>query len=204
MRIGLLADIHEDVDRLAEAIARCRREGVDRLITLGDLYLDGRRFAETVRTLDESDVTGVWGNHEFGICHEPVDWVGSMFDAPTRAYMARLRPRIEIDGILMGHVLPRHDPTDFAQPWYIDRAPETAEEAAPDFAAFAHRRMFLGHYHRWLIATPDGAGPWSADHPFTFDRARRYLVVVAAVCDGSCAIYDTVADVLTPLRIELA
>ena len=43
--MGLLADIHEDLERLAEAIARCRREGVDRLFTLGDIFETGTRFA---------------------------------------------------------------------------------------------------------------------------------------------------------------
>src|SRR5437016_3516617 len=112
MRIGLLADIHEDVERLNAAIARCRREGADRLLTLGDIYQDGRRFAATVELLAAADVAGVWGNHEFGICHEPDEWVERTFDAPTRAYMARLRPRLEVAGVLLGHVLPRHDPTD--------------------------------------------------------------------------------------------
>ena len=48
MRMGLLADIHEDVDRLAIAIARCRREGADRLFTLGDIFETGARFAAAV------------------------------------------------------------------------------------------------------------------------------------------------------------
>src|SRR5437867_4065298 len=107
MRLGLLADIHEDVERLAAAIARCRREGVDRLLTLG-------------------------GN----------------------------------------------------------------------FAAFPHRRMFVGHFHRWLAVTPDGPLSWSGDRPITFDPDQRYLVVVAAVCDGWCAIYDTENDVLTPCDLR--
>ena len=204
MRIGLLTDIHEDVERLAAAIVRCRRAGADRLLTLGDIHQDGRRFAATVQMLDEAGVTGVWGNHEFGVCHEPDDWVERAFDAKTRDYMARLRPRLEVEGVLLGHVLPRHDPTDVAQPWYIDEPPVTAEDAAPDFAAFPHRRMFLGHYHRWQVVTPEGSVPWSSDYPFPFDHDRRYLVVVAAVCDGWCALYDTGTDVLTPYNLGLA
>jgi hypothetical protein len=201
MRIGLLADIHEDVDRLAAAIACCRRAGADRLLTLGDLYQDGRRFAETVQMLAEAEVSGVWGNHEMGICHEPDDWVKQAFDAPTLAYMAQLRPRLAIDGVLLAHVLPRHDPTDLMQPWYVDRLPETAAAAVPDFAAFPHRRMFLGHYHRWLVMTPAGAVPWSSADPLALDPAHRYLVAVAAVCDGWCAVYDTESDVLTPCEL---
>jgi hypothetical protein len=204
MRIGLLADIHEDVERLAAAIECCRRAGADRLVTLGDIYQDGRRFTATVRVLRDAGVSGVWGNHEFGICHEPGDWVDREFDAPTLAYMASLRPRIEVEGVLLGHVLPRHDPTDLTQPWYVERPPETPEEAGRDFAAFPHRRMFLGHYHRWLVATPAGPIPWSADGPLALDPGVRHLVIVAAVCNGWCATYDTEADVLTPCRFGTA
>src|SRR5262249_1095976 len=117
MRIGLLADIHEDVERLDAAITRCKRAGADRLFTLGDIYQDGRRFAETVERLRAAEVEGVWGNHELGLCHQPDAWVERAFDAATLAYMARLKPRLEVEGILLGHVLPRHDPTDITQPW---------------------------------------------------------------------------------------
>ena len=41
MRMGLLADIHEDVDRLAMADRACRQEGADRLFTLGDIFETG-------------------------------------------------------------------------------------------------------------------------------------------------------------------
>ena len=64
MRIGLLADIHEDVEGLSSAIWTCRRAGVDRLLTLGDIFETGERFAEAVDLLREADVGGVWGNHE--------------------------------------------------------------------------------------------------------------------------------------------
>lgn len=203
MRIALLADIHEDVERLAAAIARCRNEGVDRLLTLGDIFQDGARFVETVDLLREAGVAGVWGNHEFGLCHQPGEWAERDFDASTRDFMGRLTPRLEIEGILLGHVLPHHDPTDVTQPWYVERAPETAEAAACDFAAYPHRRMFLGHYHRWLVVSPEGPLPWCATLPFAFDPERRYMVVIGAVCDGWCAVYDTEADVLIPHRLSL-
>lgn len=202
MRMGLLADIHESVERLAAGIARCRAAGADRLLTLGDIYHDGRRFAETVAMLRAAEVAGVWGNHEFGICHEPGAWVARDFDPDTCAYMARLRPRMEVEGVLLGHVLPHHDPTDYAQPWYVENAPETPAQAAPDFAAYPHRRMFLGHYHRWQVVTPESIVPWPGVGPFEFERDRRYLVVVAAVSDGWCALYDTEADVLTPIDLH--
>src|SRR5262249_32114983 len=48
---------------------------------------------------------------------------------------------------------------------------ETAAAAVPDFAAFPHRRMFLGQYHRWLVMTPAGPVPWSTDDPLALSQA---------------------------------
>src|SRR5262245_65190723 len=130
MRIGLLADIHEDVDRLAEAIACCRREGVDRLVTLGDIFESGARFAQAVDLLREADVAGVWGNHEFGLFAGRGDSVESLFHWSSLDYMHRLQARMEVEGVLLSHVLPCLDPTDVEQPWDVEQAPETVEAEA--------------------------------------------------------------------------
>ncbi len=202
MRIGLLADIHEEVDQLEAAIARCRREGADCLVTLGDIFATGERFAEAVDLLREADVSGVWGNHELALYAGRGDSVESQFDWRTLDYMRTLTARHEVEGVLFGHVLPCLDPTDVQQPWYVERAPTTAQAAARNFAAFSHRRMFVGHFHRWLAVTPEGPLDWPGDRPLQLDRAIRYLVVVAAVCDGWCAVYDTASDVLTPCNLR--
>jgi len=202
MRMGLLADIHEDVDRLAIAIARCRREGADRLYTLGDIFATGARFAAAVDLLRDADVHGVWGNHEFGLYAGRGSSVENLFDWRSLDYMQRLEARLEIGDVLLSHVLPCIDPTDVTQPWYVERIPETSEAAARNFEAFPHHRIFVGHFHRWLAVNTDGALPWSGDRPIRFEHARRYLVVVAAVCDGWCAIYDTEADTLTPCDLR--
>ena len=62
--------------------------------------------------------------------------------------------------------------------------------------------MFVGHFHRWLAVTPEGLSEWQGQGTIRFEGHRRYLVVVAAVCDGWCAIYDSVADSLTPLDLR--
>jgi hypothetical protein len=202
MQLGLLADIHEDVERLAAAIARCRQERADRLLTLGDIFETGRRFALTVERLRQADVAGVWGNHELGLYVGRGDSVYSLFDWTTLEYMHRLQPRMEIQGVLLSHVLPCLNPTDVDQPWYVEGAPETPEAIHRNFAAFPHRRIFVGHFHRWLAVTPDGPLSWSGAGPIRFNPDQRYLVVIAAVCDGWCAIYDTDTDTLIPYDLR--
>jgi hypothetical protein len=45
---------------------------------------------------------------------------------------------------------------------------------------------------------PEGMMTWHGDRPLCLDCANRYLVVVHAVCDGKCALFDTKTGDLTP------
>jgi hypothetical protein len=51
--------------------------------------------------------------------------------------------------------------------------------------------MFVGHLHRWLMATPGVILGWEGEHPIRLDGGTRYLILVAAICDGKFAIFDT-------------
>jgi hypothetical protein len=51
MRIGILADIHEDVEDRSAALALLRREAVDQVVVLGDLFETGRRIGDPVALL---------------------------------------------------------------------------------------------------------------------------------------------------------
>jgi predicted phosphodiesterase len=64
MKLGLLADIHEQTGQLRKAIAVLRRHGVDRFVALGDIFETGQRMEETVCMLQEVEAVGVWGNHD--------------------------------------------------------------------------------------------------------------------------------------------
>ena len=57
---------------------------------------------------------------------------------------------------------------------------------------------FVGHFHRWLAATPERRLPWGGRRPLVLDPAQRHLVVVHAVCAGRCALFDTATKELTP------
>jgi predicted phosphodiesterase len=71
MRLGILADIHEDVPKLTLALQRLGRAGVRQVVLLGDLVDTGRHLQATVALLAEAGAVGVWGNHDLGLCHEP-------------------------------------------------------------------------------------------------------------------------------------
>jgi len=106
MRLGLIADIHEQVEFLRAALDRFRQEHVDRVVVLGDVFEMGERIEEICRLLAEAQAVGVWGNHDFGLCSDPSDDVRSRYPALVTDYMTTLRPRLEVDGCYFAHIDP--------------------------------------------------------------------------------------------------
>jgi hypothetical protein len=200
MKLGILADIHEATASLRAALAALRRQGAERLVVLGDVFETGKDIAETVRLLREAGAVGVWGNHDLGLSHEPTEAVRARYAGPVLDFMGALSPRLAIDDCLFTHGLPCWDPTDPAV-YYLGERPETPEGLRASFATVPNRVLFVGHFHRWLLGSPNGIIPWRGERRVCLAGSARYLVVVHAACDGWCALYDTETSELTPLRV---
>jgi len=198
MKLGLLADIHEQTKQLRKGIDVLHQHGADRFVVLGDVLEMGKRIEETVHLLQQIQAVGVWGNHDIGLCFDPGEEVCQRYSAAVLRFMGSLQPRLEIDGCLFTHVEPWLDPHKVEDLWYFDGPPDSPEKLARSFAAVTHRVIFIGHMHRWLLATPGGVLPWRGDRRLCLDSANRYLVVVHAVWDGRCALFDTKTGDLTP------
>jgi predicted phosphodiesterase len=198
MRLGILADIHEHTRRLQKAIAVLKQHGAERFVVLGDVLDTGKRIEQTVRLLQQVEAVGVWGNHDVGLCFDPGDDVCERYGAAVLDFMGRLQPHLEIDGCLFTHVEPWLDPHSVEDLWHFHGPPDSREKLARSFAAVAHRVLFVGHLHRWLLGTPDGLLPWRGEGPVSLDGESRYLVVVHAVWEGRCALFDTKTGDLTP------
>jgi len=198
MKLGLVADIHEQTEQLRKAIDVLQRHGADRFVVLGDVFETGKQIEETVSLLQRVEAVGVWGNHDIGLCFDPSQTVRQRYSTAVLAFMSTLKPRLEIDSCLFTHVEPWLDPYKVEDLWYFDGPPDSREKLARSFAAVPHRVMFIGHMHRWLLGTTDGVMPWRGDQQLRLDCANRYLVVVHAVWDGKCALFDTKTGDLTP------
>jgi Calcineurin-like phosphoesterase superfamily domain len=209
MKLGILADIHEDLVYLRRALDVLRDHGADRLIVLGDVFELGHRLDATVELLDEVGAVGVWGNHDFGLCRDPHEDLRRRFSEKTMEFMGRLRPRLEVEGCLFVHVEPWLDPERIEDLWYFDDEPwyrgstqEVGERLTRNFDATPHRLTFIGHYHRWLLATPQEILPWEGGGPVVLEPDRRHLVIVNAVVEGWCALFDTETNRLLPFDLR--
>lgn len=201
MKLGLLADIHEQSGQLRKAIAVLQQHGVDRFVVLGDVFELGKGIEETVSILRQVQAVGVWGNHDVRLCFDPHDEVRQRYSVEVLSFMGSLQPRLEIEGCLFTHVEPWLDPHKIEDLWYFEGSPDSAEKLARSFAAVPHRVLFMGHMHRWLMGTPAGLLPWRGEGPVRLDPRERYLVVVHAVWDGKCALFDTQTNELLPFDV---
>src|SRR5262245_9323282 len=198
MKLGLLADIHEHTRELQKAIAVLHQHGAERFVVIGDVFETGKRIEQTVRLLQQVEAVGVWGNHDVGLCFVRGEVMCQRYSAAVLDFMGGLKPHLEIDGCLFSHVEAWLDPHKVEDLWYFDGPPDSPEKLARSFAAVPQRVLFMGHMHRWLLGTPEGVLPWRGDRRVCLDSTNRYLVVVHAVWDGKCALFNTKTGDLTP------
>jgi hypothetical protein len=201
MKLGILADIHEHVKHLQAALACFDALCVDRVIVLGDVYEIGRRIHETVRLLQEAKAVGVWGNHDLGLCFEQSEEICERYSGPVIDFMSSLKPRLILDEVQFSHVDPYLDPCDPLQLWWFGEKPDEPGMVQKSFDAVPQRHLFVGHYHRWQLITPDGPSAWRGDTPILLDAPRTF-VIVHAVFSGHAALFDTDTRQLTPLSLN--
>lgn len=205
MRIGIVTDVHDEVEILARALAALRAEGVDAVVSLGDtsdLHGKWEDVTGVAALLRRHGAVGVWGNHDYGLCRDVAELTRAKFPAETLDYMATMRPRLELGGCHFTHVEPWLNPESIEELWCFDGRPEDEDRLARSFAAFTHRAAFIGHFHRWLALTECGRVAWEGTTTLHFEEGKRYLVVVGPLFRGDFAVMDTDRWILEPRHVE--
>ena len=83
--------------------------------------------------------------------------------------------------------------------WFFEGPPASDGRLDRIFNAVPNRLIFAGHYHRWLLATPNGIAEWKGECPIRLTNGR-YFVVVSALFKGQYAILDTDTSDLMPFN----
>lgn len=200
MKLGLITDIHEDVELLQCALDRFDKEQVDEVVVIGDVFALGEHIEETCKLLANANAIGVWGNHDCGLCMSPDAEIRERYTSDVIDFMTSLRPRLDVAGCHFTHVEPWLNPEDIMDLWYYEGPPDEPNKLERIFKAVPNRIMFSGHYHRWLLATPDGISPWNGERPIRLLVDARYFVVIGAICEGRYAVFDSDTSVLMPFN----
>lgn len=201
MKLGLVTDIHEHVEYLQTALDRFQIESVDQVVVIGDVFRIGDRIEETCQLLKEANTIGVWGNHDFGLCVDPNEEFRTKYGNDVVDFMTSLKPRLDVAECHFTHVEPWLDPEDVTDLWYFEGPPDEPSKLDRIFKAVPNRIMFGGHYHSWLMATPDGIEDWSGEQRINLTEGR-FFVVIGAICEGRYAIFDTKSSELVPFNEE--
>ena len=206
MRLGVVTDIHNHAALLARALELFRQRSVEQVVTIGDTldaFTVETGAAEVATILNECNAVGVWGNHDFTMCRDVPERVRERHSPMVFDVMARMQPRLVLGDCHFSHKESSVDPFDVMQLWDLsEHRLNLSERAVLAFAAVTSRWQFVGHYHRWWATTAAGPLDWTGERPLRFEPGQRYFVVVAAVCDGWCAVLDMNAATLEPLAID--
>lgn len=204
MLLGLVTDIHNHLAELAQALSLFRAHGVEQVVTLGDTcdpFACFRGEEEITALLRHVRAVGVWGNHDMTLCRDPSPKVQAVYTPAVLAFMATMEPRLVLADCHCSHEEASVDPFDLAEMWAFREEPlDLFARARAGFAATGARVQFVGHYHRWWAADETGDLGWTGTAPLTLTPGQRFFVVVGAVAQGWCALYDTTTGVLQPLR----
>ncbi|MCA9106007.1 MAG: metallophosphoesterase [Planctomycetales bacterium] len=201
MRYGILADIHEDVEGLVRSIELLEERAIDRYLMLGDVYSHGDRVEDTVARLLELSSLGVWGNHELGLSVETPPDAREKYSDAVVDYFQSLQASLVFPEFRVTHSLPTVDPTDPTE-FYLADPPSEAQARRDVFDRFPDSLFLLGHFHRWEAYDSRGALAWDGSEVLRFDENERYIVVIDAVMAGNCAVLDTEARQLEPIRFR--
>lgn len=177
MRVGLISDIHGNRVALDAVLAELERDGVDRIVCLGDVAVGPQpgEALERVRELGCPVVLGNWDAAFLGaavpaatdetssMVNEIHAWWGEQLDDGQRAYLETFVPTLELDldGVRM---LAFHGSPRSYDDWIFSTTPD--DELEPMFAGDRPALLAGGHTHlqlarRWsqsLLVNPGSVG----------------------------------------------
>jgi len=161
MRVAVISDIHSNLHALEAVLAAIDGDATDELWCLGDLVGYGPRPNECCAAVEARAAICLAGNHDLAVTgaidvHEfsgdaarAAAWTREVLDERSDAYLRRLAPRAEREGVELYHGSAR-DPV-----WEYVLSDDAAEAT---LLATESPLVLVGHSHAALVAVlHDGA-----------------------------------------------
>ena len=204
MKYAILSDVHANPAALRAVLDDARRQGVDKVICLGDVVGYGPEAEESVRIVRAEAEVCLMGNHDAAVS---AVITGSGFSLPavrgimrhraetsveSRQWLASLPYVWEGDGFACAH-------GDFSDPQGF-RYVMTPEDAEQSLALRSEHLLFFGHTHAVAVLEKEGvacARTLELEDAIRLKVGCRYVMNVGAVGyprhdnDSTYCIYDS-------------
>lgn len=151
MRYGILGDVHSNLSALRTVLEAFEREGVQRILSVGDVVGYGAAPRECIALLRELDVAVVRGNHDTAVVGEidllyfnqvarqAVVWTQSVLSDEECAWLASLPYTLDTDHCTVSHgTLHRPELFDYIQ---------STTDGDPSLDVMELPVCFVGHTH---------------------------------------------------------
>lgn len=217
MRYGILGDIHSNLSALEAVLARIEAEGVDRIISVGDIVGYGAEPRACIDLVRSIDAVVVKGNHDAACVDEldlryfnnhardAVRWTQGVLTDEDRRWLASLPLTADLGDCCVGH-------GTYWKPELFDYIQSTTD-ADPSLDAMAVPVCFVGHTHvpmtlLRLKETPSQTA-YTVDPEIDLSECERALANVGSVGQprdedprAAYAIYDSGRRRLWIRRVE--
>ena len=198
MKIGLISDIHSNLEALSAVISRLEKMNVDRVICLGDIVGYGANPVECIKLVREKCDVVLAGNHDFAVAGnlsiswfnqdalDSVIWTKKNIDDNMSNYLSSLPLTYVKEDVVYVHATP-HKPEKWS---YI----VSMEDALYEFRYFRGSLAFVGHSHIAGIYCHDGS---THKNEINLERSKRYIINIGSIGqprdgnpDAAFAVYD--------------
>jgi len=217
MRIGIISDIHSNVEALTQSLAALERHRPDRIVCLGDVVGYGASVNECCALVRKVSEVTLLGNHDAAVAgrmdysfyydaaRHALDWTASRIDPDHLEWLRSLPYAHRIEGVQFTHGNPVA-PESYEYVFAI----EQARELLPHLDALAEVN-FIGHSHLSKAFALNAAGDVTevVATRFGLRRGYKYVVSVGSVgqprdCDNRACfvVYDTEQRVVEYHRVS--
>ncbi|HET8541457.1 MAG TPA: metallophosphoesterase family protein [Anaeromyxobacter sp.] len=223
MRIGIISDIHANLEALTRSLAALERSRPDRVICLGDVVGYGASVNECCDLVRKVSEVTLLGNHDAAVsgrmdysfyydaARHALDWTASRIYPDHAEWLRTLPYAHRLENVQFSHGNPVQ-PDAYEYVFAI----EQARELLPHLDALADVN-FIGHSHLCKAFALNAAGDVTevVATKFGLRRGYKYVISVGSVgqprdCDNraSFVVYDTQARTVeyhrVPYDIETA
>jgi len=187
MKLGLISDIHANLEALNAVLEDLKKYKVDKIFCLGDVIGYGCDPIECLRLVNENCDLKLMGNHEFAamglmpsshlneIARESLEWTRQNIGDREMAIISDFELNATYENMFFVHSSP-YEPEN----WHYVLSMSEAQAA---FENFSEKICFLGHTHIPVIfsLSPEGRLRQTAGHDFLPSDENRYLVNIGSV-----------------------